>query len=253
VSSTSIRLEPVGGVAARRAVLTRRIRWFVGATIAYNIVEAVVAITAGTIASSTALIGFGLDSLIEVSSAAAVAWQFAGPDAAARERTALRVVAVSFFALAAYVCVESIRALIGGVAAEHSSVGLVLAAVSLVIMPVLSYAQRRAGRELGSRSAVADSKQTLLCTYLSAVLLIGLGANSLFGWAWIDPLAALVIAAVAAREGWQTWRGDTCCAPVTAAPVTAAPVTAGSVTAGSVTAGAVSGDSSCGDGCCTRR
>ena len=100
---------------------------------------------------------------------------------------------------------------------------------------------------------MADSKQTLLCTYLSAVLLIGLGANSLFGWAWIDPLAALVIAAVAAREGWQTWRGDTCCAPVTAAPVTAGSVTAGSVTAGAVTAGAVSGDSSCGDGCCTRR
>lgn len=247
MSSTSIRLEPLGAVAARRAVLARRIRWFVAATIAYNIVEAVVAITAGTIASSTALIGFGLDSLIEVSSAAAVAWQFAGPDAAARERTALRVVAVSFFVLAAYLCVESIRALIGGAEAEHSSVGLVLAAVSLVIMPVLSYAQRRAGRELGSRSAVADSKQTLLCTYLSAVLLVGLGANSLFGWAWVDPLAALVIAAVAAREGWQTWRGDTCCAPVTVAPAVES-------AAGPPVGPAADSAGGCRqDGCCTPR
>jgi divalent metal cation (Fe/Co/Zn/Cd) transporter len=189
------------------------VQLLVGATITYNVVEAVVAITAGTIASSTALIGFGLDSVIEVSSAAAVAWQFAGRDPEAREKTALRIIALSFFALAAYITVESVRALVGGAEAAHSGVGLVLAAVSLAVMPGLSYAQRRAGRELGSRTAVADSKQTLLCTYLSAVLLVGLAVNSLFGWSWADPVAALIIAAVAVKEGRTAWKGDGCCAP----------------------------------------
>ncbi|SDT07763.1 cation transporter [Actinoplanes derwentensis] len=202
----------------RRAQLSSRIRLLVAATITYNVIEAVVAITAGTMASSTALISFGLDSVIEVSSAAAVAWQFAGRDPEAREKVALRIIAVSFFTLAAYVSVESVRALIGGAEAEHSSVGLALAALSLAIMPGLSYAQRKAGRELGSRSAVADSKQTLLCTYLSAVLLVGLAVNSLFGWSWADPAAALIIAAVAVKEGREAWRGDGCCAvPVPAA------------------------------------
>ncbi|OLF17045.1 cation transporter [Actinophytocola xanthii] len=200
---------------ARRAVLTRRVRWLVAATISYNVVEAAVAITAGTIASSTALVGFGLDSVIEVSSAAALAWQFSARDHAvreAREKTALRIIALSFFALAGYVAVESVRALLGAAEAEHSTVGLVLAAVSLAVMPGLSFAQRRAGRELGSSSAVADSKQTLLCTYLSAVLLVGLALNSAFGWSWADPLAALVIAGIAIREGLNAWRGDACCA-----------------------------------------
>ncbi|MFI6095238.1 cation transporter [Lentzea sp. NPDC051213] len=196
---------------ARQATLTRRVRLLVAATITYNVVEAVIALTAGKIASSTALIGFGLDSVIEVASATAVAWQFSEHDPKARERTALKVIAVSFFALAAYVTFESAGALLSGERAEHSTVGIVLAAVSLLVMPGLSYAQRRAGRELGSASAVADSKQTLLCTYLSAVLLVGLGVNSLFGWWWADPLAALVIAAVAVKEGRDAWRGDHCC------------------------------------------
>ncbi|NYH90461.1 cation transporter [Actinopolymorpha rutila] len=210
---------PVATDADRRGQLARRVRLLVAATITYNVVEAVVAIAAGTVASSTALIGFGLDSVIEVSSAAAVAWQFSARDHAvreAREKVALRIIATSFFALAAYVTVESLRALIGGEQAAHSTVGLVLAALSLAVMPGLSYAQRRAGRQLGSASAVADSKQTLLCTYLSAVLLVGLAVNSLFGWWWADPLAALVIAAVAVKEGWEAWHGDACCAvPVT--------------------------------------
>jgi divalent metal cation (Fe/Co/Zn/Cd) transporter len=206
-------LNPAGPGPDRRAVLTRRIRLLVAATIAYNVVEAIVALTAGTIASSTALIGFGLDSVIEVASASAVAWQFAGRDPEARERTALRIIAISFFALAAYVTVESTRALLGHGEAQHSTIGLLLAAVSLAVMPGLSYAQRRAGRELASRTAVADSKQTLLCTYLSAVLLVGLALNSLFGWSWADPAAALVIAAVAVKEGREAWRGDGCCAP----------------------------------------
>ncbi|MFV2110840.1 cation diffusion facilitator family transporter [Micromonospora sp. LOL_025] len=214
-----INLTPAGPSPARRQVLARRVRLLVAATITYNVIEAVVAITAGTLASSTALIGFGLDSIIEVSSAAAVAWQFAGRDPESREKVALRIIAVSFFALAAYVAVESVRALVGGAEAEHSSVGLVLAALSLAIMPGLSYAQRRAGRELGSRSAVADSKQTLLCTYLSAVLLVGLGLNSLFGWSWADPVAALVIAVVAVKEGREAWRGDTCCTVPLTAPL----------------------------------
>ena len=200
-------------LAGPPALLARRIRWFVAATIGYNVVEAVVALAAGTRASSSALVGFGLDSVIEVASAAAVAWQFAGRDPEAREHVALRLIACSFFALAAFVTVDAVRSLLGGGAAEHSGVGIVLAAVSLLVMPLLSYGQRRTGRELGSRSAVADSKQTLLCTYLSAVLLVGLALNSLLGWSWADPVAALAIAAVAVREGVQAWRGDVCCAP----------------------------------------
>lgn len=195
----------------RRAVLRRRVRHLVAATITYNVVEGVVAIGAGVAASSAALVGFGLDSTIEVASAAAVAWQFTGSSHEARERTALRIIAVSFFALAGYVAVEALRALAGASEAEHSTVGLVLAALSLAIMPGLSWAQRRAGSELGSLSAVADSKQTLLCTYLSAVLLLGLALNSLFGWSWADPVAALVIAAMAVREGTEAWRGEACC------------------------------------------
>lgn len=208
---TDLKLGSPG--ADRRMVLSRRIRALVAVTIAYNVIEAVVAISAGTVASSSALVGFGLDSVIEVASAVAVAWQFAGPDHQTRERTALRVIALSFFALAAYVSVDAVRSLFGSGEAQQSTVGLVLAGLSLLIMPGLSYAERRAGRELGSRSAVADSKQTLLCTYLSGVLLVGLALNSLFGWSWADPIAALVIAAVAVKEGREAWRGDTCCAP----------------------------------------
>jgi divalent metal cation (Fe/Co/Zn/Cd) transporter len=213
-------------------VLQRRVRRLVAATITYNVVEGVVAISAGIGASSAALVGFGLDSTIEVASALAVAWQFTATDPEARERTALRIIAVSFFALAAYVSVDALRALSGASEAEHTTVGLVLAALSLAIMPGLSWAQRRAGRELGSASAVADSKQTLLCTYLSAVLLVGLGLNSLFGWSWADPIAALVIAVVAVREGREAWRGDACCTlPSTGQPD-------------------ASSDAGCADGCC---
>lgn len=214
----------------RRAVLARRIRWFVAATISYNVIEAVIAITEGARVSSTALVGFGLDSVIEVSSAAAVAWQFAGKDPEAREKVALRIIAVSFFALAGYVGIESVRSLAGVGEAEHSRIGIALAAVSLVIMPVLSWAQRRAGRELGSASAVADSKQTLLCTYLSAILLAGLLVNSAFGWSWADPIAALAIAAIAVKEGVNALRGETCCPTPTAAA-----------------------DDRCADECCTDR
>ncbi|MEU7329095.1 cation diffusion facilitator family transporter [Streptomyces parvus] len=206
----------LGPTPARRDALARRIRLLVAATIAYNVIEAVVALTAGTLASSSALIGFGLDSVIEVSSAAAVAWQFSAREHAvreARERTALRIIAVSFLALAAYVTVDAVRALTGTGEAEPSPLGIVIAALSLAIMPFLSAAQRRAGREIGSASAVADSKQTLLCTYLSAVLLVGLILNAAFGWSWADPVAALAIAGIAVKEGREAWRGKGCCAP----------------------------------------
>ncbi|MBQ0976376.1 cation transporter [Streptomyces sp. RK31] len=210
----------LGPSPTRREALSRRIRFLVAATITYNVIEAIVAITAGTIASSTALIGFGLDSVIEVSSAAAVAWQFSASDHTvreAREQRTLHIIAVSFFALAVYVTFDAVRALNGTGEAERSVPGIVIAALSLAVMPFLSAAQRTAGRELGSASAVADSKQTLLCTYLSAVLLVGLVLNATLGWSWADPIAALAIAGIAVKEGRDAWQGKGCCAPTTAA------------------------------------
>lgn len=198
----------------RRAVLQKRIRLIVAVTIGYNLIEAVVAIAAGTAASSGALIGFGLDSTIEVLSAATVAWQFTRQDPERWEKGALRVIAVAFFALALYVAANSILALTGVVEAEHSTVGIVLTALSVVIMPFLSLAERRTGRELGSATAVADSKQTLICTYLSAAVLIGLLLNSLLGWWWADPIAALVVVVFAVREGLEAWKGDACATSV---------------------------------------
>lgn len=218
----------------RRDVLRRRIRVVVAITITWNVIEAVVALIAGGVASSAALIGFGLDSIVEVLSAAAVVWQFAAPDPQKREKVALRVIAVSFFGLAAYVSVDAVLSLFGLRDPEHSPVGIAIAALSLLVMPFLSWFERRTGRELGSASAVADSKQTLICTYLSAALLAGLLLNSLFGWAWADSVAALVIAVFAVREGVEAWKGDACCA----APV-------------AVLTGEREPDT-CEDGCCAR-
>jgi divalent metal cation (Fe/Co/Zn/Cd) transporter len=212
MSAAPAAAQPLG--AARRTVLQRRIRLVVAATIAYNVVEAVVAIGAGRAASSSALIGFGLDSVVEILSAAAVGWQFAAPDPETRERTAMRAIALSFFGLAAFVTVDAARTLLGGADPEHSTVGIVLAAVSLAVMPGLSWFERRTGRELGSASAVADSRQTLLCSSLSAVLLGGLVLNSALGWWWADPVAAVVIAAFAVREGVEAWQGDACGTPL---------------------------------------
>ncbi|OZD30938.1 cobalt transporter [Rhodococcus sp. 06-1477-1B] len=199
---------------ARQRLLQRRVRWIVTATIAYNLVEAVVAIAAGTVASSAALIGFGLDSSIEVLSAAAVAWQFTRREPERWEKPTLRVIAVAFFGLAAYVTASSVLALVSQVEVRHSAIGLVLTALSVIIMPFLSLAERRAGLELGSASAVADSRQTLICTYLSAAVLVGLVVNSLFGWWWADAIAGLVIAVFAIREGVEAWRGDACATSV---------------------------------------
>jgi divalent metal cation (Fe/Co/Zn/Cd) transporter len=202
----------------RRERLNRRARQLAWATIGYNAAEGIVALAAGVVASSTALISFGLDSAIEVSSAVAVAWQFAHHAPAQRERRALRLIALSFFALAAWVTVDAVRSLLGAGAAEPSTVGIALTAASLVVMPALTLAKRRTGRALGSATVVADSTQTLLCTYLSAVVLAGLVLNASLGWSWADPVAALVVAAIAAREGIEAWRGEACCPPTTTAP-----------------------------------
>lgn len=196
--------------SSRRSTLVRRIRFLVIFTISYNVIEAAVAIIAGNIAGSSALIGFGLDSTIEVSSALAVAWQFAGKDPEEREKIALRIIAVSFFALAAFVSIDAIKSLMLHEVPEASAVGIVIAIMSLLIMPGVSLFQRKTGLELGSHSAVADSKQTLLCTYMSGVLLIGLAANGIFGWWWADPIAALIIAGLAIREGLEAWKGENC-------------------------------------------
>ncbi|ABP54138.1 cation transporter [Salinispora tropica] len=209
----------------RRALLSRRSLWLAYATAGYNLLEGLVAIAAGSAASSTALIGFGLDSFVEVSSAAVVIWQFRSRMPEERERLALRLIGVSFFALAAWVTVDAGRSLFGGGDASASPVGIGLAIASLIVMPLLVRAKRRTGRELGSATVMADSTQTALCTYLSAVLLVGLLLNAGLGWSWADPIAALAIAAVAVREGIAAWRGDQCddCAPPTRAASTADP------------------------------
>lgn len=194
----------------RKAVLQRRSRLLAYATVGYNLAEGVIAVAAGAAATSTALLGFGVDSFIEVSSALVVIWQFRSPLPESRERLALKLIAASFFALAAWISIDAVRHLLGAETAEVSPVGIAVAAVSMVVMPLLVWAKRRTGRELGSATVVADSVQTLLCAYLSAVLLGGLILHAAFGWSWADPLAALVIAGVAVKEGAGAWRGEQC-------------------------------------------
>jgi len=211
--------DVAAGLSAQdRTQLGRRARLLAGTSVGYNVFEAVIAIAAGVVAGSVALVGFGLDSVVEVSSGLIILWQFKHRFPKSRERRALRLQAWSFFALAAYVAFESVRTLLGGSQAAPSPIGIGLAVASLVIMPFLSWAQRRTGRALDSAAVVADSTQTLLCTYLSAVLLVGLVLNATLGWDWADPIAGLVIAAMAVKEGREAWRGEACsCVP--AAPV----------------------------------
>lgn len=195
---------------ARRLVLNRRSLLLAYATAGYNLLEGIVALAAGALASSAALIGFGLDSMIEVSSALVVIWQFRSRLPEARERLALKLIAASFFALAAWVTISALRALLGGAEAQPSAVGIGLAIVSLIVMPLLVWAKRRTGKELRSATVVADSTQTLLCAYLSAILLVGLALNAWLGWGWADSVAALAIAGVAVKEGIEAWRGKHC-------------------------------------------
>lgn len=190
--------------------LRNRARQLAWVTVAWNVIEAVVAITAGAAAGSAALVGFGLDSTVEVASALVIIWQFSGVDEQ-REQRALRLIAISFFALAAYVSIRALLDLAGAHEADTSTVGIALAIASLIVMPALAIAKRRTGRQLGSVTVTADSQQTWLCTYLSAILLVGLVLNATVGWWWADPIAALLIAALAAREGIEAWNGHTCC------------------------------------------
>lgn len=195
-----------GGAGAPAEALVTRARWLAYATIAWNAVEAVVAIAAGAVAGSIALIGFGFDSSIETFSAAVVVWRLrgVGPD---REQRALRLIAVTFFVLAAYVTAQSVYDIAARQAPDPSLVGIVLTAVSLVVMPALAVAKRRVGERMGSRTVLADAAETFLCAYLSAVVLAGLALNAAFGLWWADPVAALFVAYLAVREGREAWEG----------------------------------------------
>ncbi|HLA66171.1 MAG TPA: cation transporter [Acidimicrobiia bacterium] len=177
-----------------------------GITIGWNALEAAVAITAGLAASSAALVAFGLDSVVEVTAAVVVLWQFLGI-AEERERLALKLIGASFFLLAAYVAFSSINDLVTGSEPDASTVGIVLTALSVMVMPALAWAKRRAGERINSRTLIADAHQTLLCVYLSASTLLGLVANAAFGWWWADPAAALVVAGLALNEGREAWGG----------------------------------------------
>lgn len=208
-------VAPDGRVAA-----VRRARWLNLATISWNAVEGVVAVVAGVGAGSASLVGFGFDSGIEVSAALVLLWRLRqerhGGCMQASDARATRAIAVSFVALAAYVGIESTRDLLAGSRPDASTVGVVMAALSLAVMPVLASAKRELAPALGSAAAVADAKQTNLCALLSAVLLAGLGANAALGWWWADPIAGLGIAALASLEARRTWSAesleDTCCA-----------------------------------------
>ncbi|MDQ4094778.1 MAG: cation transporter [Actinomycetota bacterium] len=186
-------------------------------SLGWNIVETFVGLAAGIAAGSVALVGFGLDSIVEASSATILTWRLRSELSGRRsaedaERKAVKAVAIAFFALALYIGGRAVYDLITTSRPEESAVGIVLAVVSLIVMPLLAWAKRSVARTLNSRSLQADAKQTTLCTYISAFVLVGLGANSLFGWWWADPLAGLAIAALAVREGRELWTTeDFCC------------------------------------------
>jgi divalent metal cation (Fe/Co/Zn/Cd) transporter len=186
-------------------------------TIAWNGLEAAIAIASGQLAGSIALVGFGLDSVVEVSSALVIAWRLARQyaDHAANERAerrAVRLIALSFFGIAAYVAGDSVAKLLGiGEHPEHSTVGLVLVGLSLVVMPTIAWAKRRVARGLNSVALKADAAETQLCTYLSAVVLVGLASNTLLGWWWMDPIAGLLVAGLALKEGRGAWMSGQLC------------------------------------------
>jgi divalent metal cation (Fe/Co/Zn/Cd) transporter len=203
----------VGGALVERRKLERRARRLAWGGIGYHVLEAAVAVGAGLAAGSIALMGFGADSLIESVAGLIVVWLFTGArlGSTVAERRAQQLIAISFYVLAAYVGIESVRSLLGGHEPEVSWLGIGLAAFTVVTMPLLAAWKRRVGRALNSSAAVKEASQTQLCAYLSIALLIGLGANAVFGLWWMDPAAALFIAAVAVREGRESWRGEGCC------------------------------------------
>ncbi|HYH85783.1 MAG TPA: cation transporter [Pyrinomonadaceae bacterium] len=191
----------------------RRGRWLEYLTVGWNSLEGVIAIGAGFVAGSVALVGFGLDSVIEVTSGAALLWRLHldAPERRERaEQVSLKIVGVSFLALAAYVAFDAVKSLITREPPEASYVGIALAALSLVVMPLLARAKRKVAAKINSRALEADSRQTDICAYLSAILLGGLILNALFGWWWADPVAALVMTPIIAKEGVEALRGETC-------------------------------------------
>jgi divalent metal cation (Fe/Co/Zn/Cd) transporter len=198
--------------AAERARLQRRARRLAWGGNVWHLAEFAIAVGAGIAASSIALVGFGIDSLIEVLAGSVVVWLFTGRrlHSASAERRAQQVIAASFLLLAAYVTVESVRTLTGADHPRTSWAGIGLALVTAPTMPLLARAKRNVGSRLGSAATVAEGSQNLLCAYLSIALLAGLGANALLGWWWADPVAGLAIAAVAVREGLASWRGQGC-------------------------------------------
>ena len=210
-----MRQEVNGNAETQRTSLVRRGRFLEYFTIGYNSLECLIAIVAGLIAGSIALVGFGFDSLIEVTSGVALLWRLhADADKDRRERLeaiSLRIIGVCFVALALYVTIDSVKSLLQHEAPDESLVGIILAAVSLVVMPLLVKAKRKVARGINSGALMADSKQTELCTYLSAILLAGLLLNALLGWWWADPIAALVMVPIIVKEGIEALRGETCC------------------------------------------
>jgi divalent metal cation (Fe/Co/Zn/Cd) transporter len=201
-----------GPAPDERARLVGRTRTLAWIGLGWHLVEAGVAIAAGVVAGSVALVGFGADSLIEAAAGVVVLWLMAGgrSSSASAERRAQQLIAASFVVLAAYIGVESVRDLVGGHRPDASWVGIGLSVVTLATMPPLAAAKRRVGLRLGSSATMSESRQTMVCAYLSAALLVGLLANAALGWWWADPLAALGIAAIALREGRQAWRGEAC-------------------------------------------
>ncbi len=195
------------GTASRTARLRCRGFWLEYASMAWMTAEAAVAITAGVLASSIALTGFGLDSVIEFFAATIVVWQLRG-DGEDRETRAVHLIGVTFFALAAYLTIESVHDLVAHARPGQSAAGLAITAAALIVMPVLAFAKRRTGQALGNRTLIADSAETAFCAYTSAATLAGAGLNTGLGWWWADPAAALVIAALAVKEGIEAWRND---------------------------------------------
>jgi divalent metal cation (Fe/Co/Zn/Cd) transporter len=213
-ASTPTALPVVDPPAGKRERLVRRAKLLAWLGVGWHGVEATVAVGAGVVAGSVALVGFGADSLIEAAAGAVVLWRFASARAASEraERRAQRLIAASFYVLAAYVAAAAARTLATAHHPDVSWVGIGLALVTLTAMPPLAMAKAKLGERLGSSATKSEGRQNMLCAYLSAGLLVGLGANALAGWWWADPAAALLIAAVAVHEGRRAWRGEVCCA-----------------------------------------
>ncbi|MGH2702817.1 MAG: cation transporter [Actinomycetota bacterium] len=207
-------MEAATVTQAEYLALARRAKLLSWASLAYMTLEGIVAVIAGIVAGSIALIGFGLDSAIEGFASVVIVWRFTGSRivSEAAERRAQKLVAVQFFILAPYVAVEAVRALVSASHPDESVVGIALAASSVVVMPWLGRMKQRIGTRIGSSATASEGKQNLLCAYLAGALLVGLLGNALFNAWWLDPAVALFIAYVAVREGREAWRGDACCA-----------------------------------------